>query len=443
VSAYSLLLERVMLPAYNAALGRKYSRLRGFLERSQWWTPERIVEFQWKELQALLRHTFETVPYYRRKHAGVSADDIRTLEDYARLAPLTREEVNEHRAELCSAAFRGRLHAHATGGSSGTPTRFFITRESFDWRTACTQRCYAWPGCLLGERTLYLWGAPIGRQTKRAEWKMKAFRAIRREFMVNTFHQNAELWERVLKYGREVKAPFVVGYVSSLEGFCRFLLETRQRLEGVRAVIAAAEPVHAGHRELVRDALGAPLYNTYGSREFMSIGGECERHDGLHTHAENLLVETAQAPEQGPSKILITDLHNFGMPFLRYEIGDLGVLETAPCGCGRGLPRLRSIEGRVLDALRGRDGRVVPGEFFPHLMKDIAEVREFQVEQKALDRIVVRAVLNQELGARSRATLESEVRKAFGDSARVEVERVDAIPPRPSGKRRVTIGLGQ
>jgi phenylacetate-CoA ligase len=442
MSAYSRVLEGVLLPAYNAVLGRQYSRLRSFLEESQWWPAQRIAEFQWKELQALVRHALTSVPYYQRKHAGVGAEDIRTREDYARLAPLTREEINEHRAELCSTAYRGKLFPHATGGSSGTPTRFFITRESFDWRTACTQRCYAWPGCLLGERTLYLWGAPIGKQPLRAEWKMKAFRAIRREFMVNTFHQNAELWERVLKYGRKVRAPFVAGYVSSLEGFCRYLLETKQRLEGVRAVIAAAEPVFEWHRELVREALGAPLFNTYGSREFMSIGGECERHEGLHLHAENLLVETERPPEEGPSKVLITDLHNYGMPFLRYEIGDLGVLETAPCACGRGLPRLRSIEGRVLDALRGSDGRVVPGEFFPHLMKDIVEVREFQAEQKAVDHIVLRMVQSAELSAKSRAILESEIRKAFGDSARIELERVDAIPLRASGKRRVTIGLG-
>jgi phenylacetate-CoA ligase len=443
MSAYSRVLEGVLLPAYNAVLGREYSRLRSFLEESQWWPAERIAEFQWKELQSLVRHALATVPYYRRKHAGVNAGDIRTREDYAKLAPLTREEVNEHRAELCSTAYKGRLFPHATGGSSGTPTRFFITRESFDWRTACTQRCYAWPGCRLGERTLYLWGAPIGRQSWKAEWKMKAFRAVRREFMVNTFHQSAELWERVLAYGRKVRAPFVVGYVSSLEGFCRYLIETKQRLDGVRAVIAAAEPVYESHRELVREALGAPLYNTYGSREFMSIAGECERRDGLHVHAENLLVETEAAPEEGPSKILITDLHNYGMPFLRYEIGDLGVLEAGACACGRGLPRLRSIEGRVLDALRGRDGRVVPGEFFPHLMKDIPEVREFQAEQKAIDHIVLRMVQSGELSERSRATLESEIRKAFGDSARIELERVDSIPARASGKRRVTIGLGR
>src|SRR5436305_75 len=86
-----------------------------------------------------------------------------------------------------------------------------------------------------------------------------------------------------------------------------------------------------------------------------------------------------QDKQDGPSEILVTDLHNYGMPFIRYRIGDLGVLRTTGrCACGRGLPKLHSIEGRTLDILRTRNGRVVPGELFPHVMKDIPEIEEFQ-----------------------------------------------------------------
>src|SRR5437588_1126864 len=163
-SRYSQLLERVLLPVYYSWRGRSYARHRAWLEQSQWWTAERLADFQWSELQKLLRHAIETVPYYRQKYAafGVcSAEDIRTREDFARLPPLTREEVNLHAGELCSTAFRGRLLPHATGGSSGQPTRFFITGESYDWRTAIAARAYSWSGARPGERTLYLWGGPV------------------------------------------------------------------------------------------------------------------------------------------------------------------------------------------------------------------------------------------------------------------------------------------
>jgi phenylacetate-CoA ligase len=192
----------------------------------------------------------------------------------------------------------------------------------------------------------------------------------------------------------------------------------------------------------VEEALGVPVFNTYGSREFMSIGGECEYGGGLHVHAENLVVETRDESAADPSEILITDLHNYGMPFVRYETGDLGRLAGGACCCGRGLPVLAAIDGRVLDVLRTVDGRTVPGEFFPHLLKDIPEIAEFRVEQKRSDRLIILAVLTRPLSAGSRNLLRREVANVFGAGTVCELEPVDRIPPLKSGKRRVTVGMG-
>jgi phenylacetate-CoA ligase len=441
MSPYSTLLERLLLPSYNLLTGRKYAVHRAFLEQSQWWSRDQLVEFQWQELTKLLRHAWTTVPYYQRKYAaaGLRFEDIRTHDDLRHIPVLTREEINQHRDELRSPAFQGKVYLHATGGSSGVPTRFYVSVESFDWRTAATQRVYAWSGCNLGERTLYLWGAPIGKPSRFQSAKMKAFRSLRREFMFSSFIQSPEVWQRIYDEALRIRPPFIVAYVSSFEQFARFLLERNLRIPGVLAVIAAAEPVFDHHRQLAEQAFGAPLFNTYGSREFMSIGGECEHHQGMHINAENILLEASSGPE--PSEILITDLHNYGMPFIRYSIGDIGTVDDAPCPCGRGLPRLKSIEGRVLDVLRTASGRIVPGEFFPHLMKDVPEIAEFQVEQKAPDHILVSVVLSRPLSERSNSLLASEIGRVFGDATRLEVTPVDAIPLRASGKRRVTIGL--
>jgi phenylacetate-CoA ligase len=207
-------------------------------------------------------------------------------------------------------------------------------------------------------------------------------------------------------------------------------------------VIAAAEPFNEPTRRRIEEGIGAPVFNTYGSREFMSIAGECDRHDGLHINAENILLQTALSPEEGPSEILVTDLHNYGMPFLRYSIGDAGVLEYAPCACGRGLPRLRSIDGRILDLLQTADGRTVPGEFFPHLLKDVPEIVEYQIEQTDLRRIHLSVVLSGDFSRQSQELLAQECRKVLGDGTELEITRVDRIPRLPSGKRRPVIGLG-
>jgi phenylacetate-CoA ligase len=443
VSLYSRVLETCLLPAYHRMRGRRYAEYRRFLEASQWWAPKRLRAYQWDQTRALLEHVFRSVPYYQEKYraAGARLEDLRSWEDFARLPVLTRQEVNAHRAELCSRDWRGALIPHATGGSSGEPTRFFITWDSYDWRTAATQRVYSWTGCRLGERAVYLWGGPVGRQPALRRWKLAAYYRFHRQFVFNTFSQNSALWRGIYQKASALRPVLLVGYVSCLEEFARFLAAEGLALPSVRAVIAAAEPLHAGVRRRLSTALRAPVYNTYGSREFMSLAGECEQRDGLHINAENIVLETKLPASEGPSEFLVTDLHNYGMPFLRYALGDVGELDAAPCRCGRGLPRLKSIEGRVLDVLRTPDRRVVPGEFFPHLLKDVPEVQTYQVRQVELDHIVVSAVLHRDLSDASRGLLAREVRKVFGDRVRVEIRPVSRLPKLASGKRRVTVGL--
>lgn len=441
---YSRFLRSTLIPTYYTLRGRRYHTYRNFVERSQWWSQEHLLDFQWEETKRLLQHAFATVPFYKEKYgsAGFRIEDIRTRADFAMLPPLTREEVNKYSDRLKSKAFRGRLLPHATGGSSGVPTRFFITYDSFDWRTAVSSRAYSWSGCNLGERTLYLWGAPVGHVPRLKALKKSLYELLRREMVFNTFAQNDVLWRSIYFAALRFRPQLIVGYVSSLEQFCQFLLNNKLKLHPIRGVIAAAEPVFQPVRELVANALGAELFNTYGSREFMSIAAECEFHNGLHLNVENLLVEL-EMPTTEPSEILVTDLHNYGMPFIRYRIGDLGILAgSAPCECGRGLPRIHSIEGRTLDVLRTRTGRVVPGELFPHIMKDIAEVGEFQAQQINLDEIILLVVVRRPLSQKSRLLLESEFFKVFGSDVKITVKEVREIPLRASGKRRVTVGLG-
>ena len=441
---YTRLLESVLLPAYDRARGRRYVERRVFLERSQWWSAERVREFQWTELKKLLRHVFASVPYLRRKYraAGIAFEDLRGWDDFRRLPPLTRAEVNAHGPDLCSTGYQGRLLPHATGGSTGAPTRFFRTYESYDWRTAAKDRAYSWAGWRLGEPAIYLWGAPVGLVSRRQAWKMRAYEAIQRQRIVNTFSQSDELWNTVYSRALKFRPVLLVGYVTSLEEFAAYLQRTNRAIPGLTCAIAAAEPLYDDTRRRIEQGLGVPVFNTYGSREFMSIAANCECRDGLHIHAENLVVETQDPGGNGPSEILVTDLHNYGMPFVRYESGDLGTLADTSCRCGRGLPRLTAIEGRVLDALRTADGRTVPGEFFPHLLKEIPELAQYRVEQKSIDRIVISVVLTGPLSDRSDTLLRREIGRVFGSGTACELQPVTHIPRLCSGKRRVTVGMG-
>lgn len=440
MSFYSGLLERVLLPAYDAARGRNYTRHRKFLEQSQWWPTDRLLQFQWDELQALLDHVFAN-EYYRQKYAeaGIGRQDIRSWEDFRRLPVLTREEAERHRDRIRSPLYRGPVHRHATGGSSGAPLHFYRTTDSYDWRSAATDRAYSWSGSRPGLRTLYLWGAPVGAQPRLNRGKTQLHNALLRRTILATFSQTQELWERAWSELVSWRPEFIVGYASSVLQFARFVEDRNLKATGVRAVLTGADPLSDNARAFIRTVLGAPVFNTYGAREFMSVACECDRNCGFHVNVENVVVETEDAA--AVSRILITDLHNFGTLFVRYAIGDMGRMSSRVCSCGRGLPLLESIEGRTHDLITLANGRTLSHLFFPHLLKEVPEVLEYQVEQRAPDHLCVSVVAPRPVPPASRALVEEELRKVCGPAIRIELREVATIPKSASGKHQPVISL--
>jgi phenylacetate-CoA ligase len=443
MSLYSLALDSVLLPTYYFSRGRKYGAHRRLLEKSQWWSAEQIQEFQWSELQGLLKFAFNVSPYYKKKYleSGAQLGDIRNMDDFSKLPPLSRAELDQHREEMCDSRVRKDLVLHATGGSSGMPTRFFMNIDSFDWRMAATARAYSWSGCRLGERVIFLWGAPVGEVPSFKRLKNSAFRTVRRELIFNTFSQDHGLWEKILREASVFRPKYMVGYVSSLESFAMYLRTSGKTFPGLKGVIAAAEPLSSAGRQVIESGMGSPVFNTYGSREFMSIAAECEQRNGLHINAENVIVESQLTANHGCSEFLITDLHNYGSPLIRYVIGDAGTLNFLRCDCGRGLPRLGEIQGRVIEFVYTRSGLAISPIAWRHVLKEFPNVKEYQVEQKSLDKVRISFVLSAELSSEQKAFMRLEFAKILGGGLELEICRVDTIPRSPSGKLRVVIGL--
>jgi phenylacetate-CoA ligase len=208
--------------------------------------------------------------------------------------------------------------------------------------------------------------------------------------------------------------------------------------------VVGAEKLHGFERELIERVFAAPVFETYGSREFMLIAAECERHNGMHLNMEYLFVEILDpsgqpTPAGQEGDLVVTDLFNYGMPFIRYATGDRAVAGLGECSCGRGLPLLKKVTGRQLDMLRTPDGRLIPGEFFPHLIKDFPAVRQFQVVQEHPDLILLRVVADAAWTLETSRQLELITRQTLGPMVRFEIQRVTDIPLTATGKHRVVI----
>jgi len=436
-AVYEGLFRRVLFPFYETVLRRR--KTLAYLaeyERNQWLAPEQIAELQWRKLKALLEHCHREVPYYRKQWTalGVTPDDIKTPADYARLPLLTKADIRTNFEDLKAESWKGRILYKATGGSTGEPLRFGYTRESHERRTAVMWRGYGWAGARMGRRTLYLWGGAVGDPGRKQLLKDRLYHAAFGRRVLDSFPMSES---NMASYADAIDAyrpDIMVAYVGPLVRLSQWMLATGRRVHKPEGILGGAEALLGYQREIIERAFGAPAYNTYGCREFMLIASECEQRDGLHVNADHLFVETLPALD-----VVVTDLSNYGMPFIRYQNGDLATPSSTVCACGRGLPMLKSVDGRKLDAIRTRLGHVLPGEFFPHMLKDIPGLRRFQVVQRSLDALDISIVRGEGFEDSGLDYARREIAKVIGDAAEIRFHFVDEIPTGANGKFRVTI----
>jgi phenylacetate-CoA ligase len=441
---YEHAFRAALFPLYEGPLKRRYTHVHlQEYERSQWLDGRALEALQLAKLNALLRHCWTCVPFLARhwRDAGLGPEPLARVGDLARYPTIDKRVITDNFHEMRARPAGGRVLTKATGGSTGEPFCFEYSEQSYARRTAVMWRGYRWAGADVGRRTAYVWGS--GRADGTTSVKERFYHRLFNRLMLDGFALTEGGAARYLDAIDAFGAAVVVGYVSPLVVMAEHMLARGRRLPRVRAVLTGAETLRDDQRQLLHEAFGVPVFNTYGCREVMLIASECDRQQGLHVSADHLVVETLDdggEPVEGrPGQVALTDLHNYAMPLVRYRNGDVATSAPGPCPCGRGLPRLARVEGRELDMIRTPDGRIVSGEFFPHLMKDFAGVREFQVEQLALDELEIRLVCAPELGAEDRRRLADHVRQRIGGEVRVRLLEVDAIPRTASGKRRVTI----
>ena len=442
---YEKIFRNILFPLYEGPIRRRNTHryLREY-EKSQWLTPEALEDLRLTKLNSLLAHCWSNVPFLKHywTEAGLDSRPLQRTSEIARYPVITKQIITENYDGMRASTFDGVVLKKTTGGSTGDPFKFEYSQESYARRTAIMWRGYRWCGSDLGRRTAYVWGMPEPKPGF-AALKDRCYHAAFNRIMLDAFSMSEDKHADYVARMQKFRPDVVVGYVAPLLILSRWMLETGVRISPPAAVISGAEALARPDRETIATAFGAPVFNTYGCREFMLIGSECEHRDGMHTSADHLIVETVSKEGQpmiGESgDVCITDLHNYAMPFVRYLNGDRATSAERKCRCGRGLPLLESIDGRILDTIVTPSGRVLPGEFFVYVMLNFPEIAQYQVVQTAASRIEIRIVSRAGTPFNRHDAIAEKIAEKVAEDVEFVICEVPEIPPTASGKRRITV----
>jgi phenylacetate-CoA ligase len=411
-------------------------------ERSQYLSAEEIRDLQYRRLRSLLHFAYQNCPFYRDRfrQAGMVPNDVKRLQDLAHLPPLEKHEIQQQRDRLIAESWpQSDRISNQTGGSTGQPLSFFLSRARKQTRTAATIRHNRWAGWDVGDKVAYLWGAPQDQPRPGIRTALRS-RLVDRQLFLDT---GCVTEEKMLKFHAQLqrfRPRVIVAYARAATMFARFLKANGLQPYSPHSIVTSAEVLETQDRQLLQDVFGCPVFNRYGCREVSVIASECAAHDGLHTMAEGLLVEVVcgdrpAAPGETGS-ILITDFLNFAMPLIRYRIGDMGAWASGPCSCGRGLPRLKHVAGRVTDMVVGAEGQLVSGVFLAtYVVAQRPSLGQVQIRQHQPGVLCYRVKPGPNFrGGEDIDYLTRATRRHLGEQLRVDVEFVDELPCEASGK---------
>lgn len=438
----SRLVRRVTYPLWARRNHPSYRRYLRSFERSQWLSEVELQQLQLRLLRTQLIHAYNNVGFYRRsmEAKGITPLDIQSLDDLRFLPVLTKRDIQDHSAELLASSVPEECRSiNHTGGSTGSPLQFWVDKERYGSRRASTDRHDMWAGLRPGDWCAVLWGSIYDMGTASippVTWKQ---RLLYRTLMLNTSVVSKSDLDEYIALLRRYRPRRLKAYAQSAAMFARYCRDTGADDIRFDSIITSAEVLLPEARLLIEETFGGRVFNRYGCREVSMIASECEHHTGLHINADALIVEIDPIPGGPPNsgRVLVTDLYNRSMPLIRYEIGDVARWENhEPCPCGRNLPRLASVEGRITDFLRLPDGKMVSGPSLTLVVAQIPEVRQVQFIQPNRGEIRLDVIPGNGFGNHTVDELKRRLRPYLGEQVRFSVRSVESIASEVSGKYR-------
>jgi len=409
-------------------------------KETQWYDTEAMKLFQLGKLKRLVKHCYDNVPFYRKymTDLGLTATDIKSLEQLNLFPIITKEIIQQNYKSFIPdniKQIKG-VKTSPTGGTTGNPLfkRNDANTRSSVWGSY--KRYEDWMGYLNTDKTLVLMGGQIKNNRLRDRVISKSINILENSISVDIYNTSNETINKIISL-------LFKNNFSYIRSYPQFLFSVAQKLEQkglsfkLKSISLTAEPVMPAHRHLFKKIFNSEIFDQYGCGEIGGIAYECDRHEGLHIAEERVIIETNKFNE-----LIITDLDNYAMPFIRYWNADQAEISENCCSCGRQSKLIKKIIGRTCDYVVGINGQFLHPSYFWALFYDsnIAinrRLRKFQIVQNSETNLLIRLVADP-LSDEEKEYFISDIKNRIGDMT-IEFSYELEIENTKTGKYRAVI----
>jgi len=415
------------------------------LEKTQYYSGQQLEEIQWQRLEDIWKFIWKYNDFYKKRFtdAGLTEQSLQSPADIVKLPLLAKKDIQENTEGMISTGFvKEELLHFKTGGSTGKSLDIFMTEECSELRNACARRHDCWTGWNPGEPVGAVWGNPKLPESIKEKIK-NTF--VQPYIYLDTMAVTEQSVQKFALSWEKVKPTLLFGHAHSLFILAQYVTEMGVKEIQPTGILSTSMMLLPHERVFIEKFFKCKVIDRYGCEEVSLIGCECEKHEGMHMNIEHLLIEFikddgCQAEPGEDGNIVVTDLMNKAMPFIRYQVEDVGVPLNRLCSCGRGLPLMGKVTGRVADFLIKSDGTKVAGiSLIENTLTRIPGIDQMQIIQDKIDHVLLNIVPGKAYNEARQRELKTYFENCFDQKVRITIKKTDCIQPEKSGKYRFSI----
>lgn len=431
-------------------LGKKYgfnlNKMLKFVNENQYWDEEKIYNYQLAQLKKLIKHIYTSVPYYRNvmNEIGMQPGDFKEIKDLKAFPVITKQVIRDNIESFLANGYET-YHPmqRSTGGTTGIPFKYYIDTYSWCLNWATKMRTFSWGNYTFGKDKIAVLKGGSMQNKGNFSPKTKLWKYINNYYTIPIMNMTNESMDYHFNKIRKMKIKYIRGFPSALYTFSNYL--KRESISySMKGIFTSAEMLYPYQRDVIEDVFGTRIIDAYGCGDGMAGANQCEQRNKYHINIETSYMEIlssdynhdAQPGEEGI--IVVTSLHDYAMPFIRYAPGDMAIQGKGACLCGRGLPVLEKIIGRSSDLFVLANGRVLNGLSIP--FEDWTDkIEKFQLIQEEPDLIVLKLIPKDNYTEKDETQIMDLLKFNAGEGIKIQIEKVKNLESTSAGKFKYVI----